>query len=335
MATYENIKLDKGMYHVSGKSFTEVLEGLDPSSQYEQSPLGKMDAYQRQLKRFGIRVSGRGSDPVEKFFATTDSAALFPEYISRAVYQGIEEANALPKIVAAVTDIAGYDYRPIVSLTTDAKKALSDVEEGGTIPSTTVETQEHLIKLKKRGRLLEASYEAIRFQKLDVFTVTLRQIGAYIARTLLKDAAKVLVEGDGNSNPITKLSPAGEGVTYADLLALWKGLGDYTMTTLLCAPDQMVSLLSLPQLQDSVAGQSFHATGNLVTPLGAEVVCSTALPEGTLIGLDRRCALEQVTAGGVSLEYDRLIDRQLERAAITCISGFAKLFTDASVALGE
>ena len=32
----------------------------------------------------------------------------------------------------------------------------------------------------------------------------------------------------------------------------------------------------------------------------------------------------------VTVEYDKLIDRQLERAAITSISGFAKLFPEAS-----
>ena len=37
-----------------------------------------------------------------------------------------------------------------------------------------------------------------------------------------------------------------------------------------------------------------------------------------------------VKAGDVLTEYDKLIDRQLERAAITSIAGFAKIFTDAS-----
>ena len=35
----------------------------------------------------------------------------------------------------------------------------------------------------------------------------------------------------------------------------------------------------------------------------------------------------------VTVEYDKLIDRQLERAAITSVSGFAKLFTDAAKVL--
>ena len=37
-----------------------------------------------------------------------------------------------------------------------------------------VKTQDSLVTLHKRGRMLVASYEAIRFQKLDLFSVTLR-----------------------------------------------------------------------------------------------------------------------------------------------------------------
>ena len=60
---------------------------------------------------------------------------------------------------------------------------------------------------------------------------------------------------------------------------------------------------------------------------------TSAVPEGRLIGLDRNYALELVKAGDVSVEYDKLIDRQLERAAITSISGFAKPYQEASKVL--
>ena len=40
-----------------------------------------------------------------------------------------------------------------------------------------------------------------------------------------------------------------------------------------------------------------------------------------------------VEAGSIITEYDKLIDRQLERAAITCTAGFSKIFTDASKVL--
>ena len=39
MAGYEHITLEKGMYSVPGKSFTQVLEELDRSEQYRGTPL--------------------------------------------------------------------------------------------------------------------------------------------------------------------------------------------------------------------------------------------------------------------------------------------------------
>ena len=79
MANFEKLNLEKGMYRIGGKSFTQVLEELDPSENYKGTSLEGLDAFQRQLKRFDIKVSGKGSDKVEKFFQTTSSAALFPE----------------------------------------------------------------------------------------------------------------------------------------------------------------------------------------------------------------------------------------------------------------
>lgn len=67
---YDNLKLDKGMYQEAGSTFTQVLERQDPSDQYKGTSLEGLDAFQRQLKRFDIRVKGAGSDVVEKFFRT-------------------------------------------------------------------------------------------------------------------------------------------------------------------------------------------------------------------------------------------------------------------------
>lgn len=237
MANYDNLRLEKGMYQVAGKGFGRVLEELDPSESYKNTLLEGLDAYQRQLKRFDIKVSGFGSDCVEKFFATSDSSALFPEYVARAVKQGINEANVLDKIIATKTMIEGMDYRSITSGPSADRKALKAVAEGAVIPETTVTTQENLIKLYKRGRMLVTSYEAVRFAKLDLFTVTLKQIGAYIASAQLDDAVKVLTDGDGNNNAITSMKTGVAGnVTYQSLVALWEALNPYGLNTLVASP---------------------------------------------------------------------------------------------------
>ena len=70
---FDHVKLEKGMYRESGKTFTQVLESLDPSENYRGTALEGTDAFQRQLKRFDIHAKGAYSDPVEKFFRTMRS----------------------------------------------------------------------------------------------------------------------------------------------------------------------------------------------------------------------------------------------------------------------
>lgn len=273
MANFENITIEKGMYQTNG-GISGALEKLDPSENYRGTALEGLDAFSRQLKRFDIKVKGRNSDCVEKFFQSSNSAALFPEYVSRAVMQGMERADILPNLVATVTDIEGMDYRSIASVPSEDDKSLKLVGEGAKIPQTEVKTRENLVKLHKRGRMLVASYE--------------------------------------------------------DLLKLWTELAPYELNTILASTPEMQKILSLSQLQDSNAGLDFQATGRMITPLGASLLHTPELEGGKIIGLDKNCALEMVQAGGVVTDYDKLIDRQLERAAVTCTAGFSKIFTEAS-----
>lgn len=334
MELYKTINIDKSMYNRREKTFSQVLEELDPSTNYKNTPLEKLDAFGRQLKRFDIRVSGAQSDMVEKFFQTSSSAALFPEYVSRAIKLGMEYANALPDITATVTKIDGMDYRSIVSDPDDDTRSLRVVSEGAFLPQTTIKTQESLVKLLKRGRMLVSTYEALRFQRLDLFTVTLKQIGAYIARTQLADAVNVLVNGDGNSNGAKVINASASGtLKYTDLVRLWTELTPYELNTLLVPTALMEKILAMPEMQDSQATLDFHGTGRMITPMGAKLIHVPTLDSDKIVGIDKTCALEMVQAGDVLVDYDKLIDRQLERATVSVISGFAKLFNDASVVL--
>lgn len=70
---FNEIKLEKGMYSERGRSFEQTLEALDPNENYKGTPYEGLDAFQRQLKRFDIKVRG-ARDVVEKFFSTSESA---------------------------------------------------------------------------------------------------------------------------------------------------------------------------------------------------------------------------------------------------------------------
>ncbi len=314
---FDNIKLDKGLYSTT-KGFTASLEEIDPSENYIGTELEGLDAYQRQLKRFDIKVSGRDSDCVSKFFRSTDSAALFPEYISRAVAQGMEENDVLSKVVATTTIIDSLDYRSVQLATDKEDKELAAVGEGSLIPQTEIKTNDNLTKLHKRGRMLVASYEAIKYQKLDLFTLIMKQLGAHIATSQYVDAIETILYGSENMMTGKKTS-----LTYSDLVEMWLELSPYKMTTVVAAANQYKAIMNMSEFKDSNAGLNFHGTGKLITPLGADLLKYDDMPTNTILVLDKNAAVEKVQAGGVVTEYDKLIDRQLERASITVTTGFS------------
>lgn len=322
---FDNIKLEKGLY-TTGKSFTKALEEIDPSENYRGTSLEGLDAYERQLKRFDIKVSGSNSDPVSKFFATTDSAALFPEYVSRAVQLGMTDDNKIERIVATTTEIDSMDYRSISTGNVTADFALSEVEEGETLPELTIKLNSNLTKLKKHGKMLVSSYEAIKFQKLDLFTAVLKQIGTYIANSEFEQALEVIANADNIKNLTLQTGTLG----FADIVNAWATFAPYRMTSLVVNPNSLAKLLLMEEFRDSYAGMDAHATGNMITPFGAELFSTGVLPQNVVLAFDKNCTVEKVQAGGVITEFDKLIDRQLERATISTIVGFSTIYGNAA-----
>ncbi|QEK12724.1 phage major capsid protein [Crassaminicella thermophila] len=342
---YDNLQLEKGMYKEAmskGKTFTQYLEEIDSSKNYDDG----LDAFERQLKRFDIVVKGKNADIVEKFFATNDSAVLFPEYISRTVLVGLEKANILPAIVATTTNIDEDTYRSIyMEDGTDSKKRkqLRRVSEGAKMPVTTIKTKEKVTDIFKYGRELDVTYEALRRKKLNVVEIFLQQIGRQIALDMAYDAVKVIISGDGNSNAAdvftigdSTIGGTAGTLTYDEYIAFWSELDPYEMNTVLAPKVQLKDILTLPEFKDPQAGFTFQKDGKLISPLGAKLVRADQIKEqglDAIVGLDKGLCLEEVVEQGITTESDKLIDRQIERTVISRVGGFNKLFQPAAKVL--
>lgn len=312
--SFENIKLEKGMYSVCDKSFTSILESLDPSEDYRGTELEGLDAYQRQLKRFGIKVSGPRCDVVEKFFANAESAVLFPEFVSRAVKSGMEIDNTIPSIISTKIITNTVDYRPLY---TDVEAASSSpVSEGSAFSDVTVKNETNIVRLKKYGHSISTSYEALRLQNLDVLAVILRKIGSLFVNYQLKEIVNAM--GDYSATTIDDL-------TYDSMLTLWKNLKPYNMNVIMCSYQTAKDLLSLNEFKDSNAGLNFHGTGKNITPLGAKLVCSNYLSNGVIVGFDSAFAFQMLQMGDLVVDYNKLIEKQLEKSAVSLTFGFYKM----------
>ncbi len=310
---YNDIKLEKGLYNLSGKSFTAALEELDPTSAYCGTPLEKLDAFERQLKRFNIRVKGSNCDSVEKFFTSTESAVLFPEFVTRSIRKGFDD-TILSSVCAVKTVVNSGQYLGCVL---DDSTAYDVCSQGETLPTATVTESSAATVLAKYGRLISASYESIRQQRLDVFGVMLRSVGVRLAAAVVKKAVEVLADG-ADEVSTTEL-------TYADLAELYGKFESFDMTTVIASPALAAKIAAMDQLSDSSA----DADGRFILPFGSELIKTSAAGADTIIGIDRDYALEFITSTELVMETDKLIDRQLDQmtASITC--GFRKITPDA------
>lgn len=322
MAFYDSIKLEKGMYN---QGLTKALESIDPSEAYEGTELSGLDAYERQLKRFNIKVKGQNSDVLDSFFKTTDSAVLFPEFVKRSVLQGMESCTVLQSIVATVTNVENNDYRTIKA-TTDAT-AGNAINEASDLPKTTIQTKSNLVAMKKRGRIIASSYEALRHQQLGTVSVIFRKVGEEIARAQLKDAIDVLLNGDETDNAAGVVSPnSTSGIAYEDLIKLRTSFTDCEPNVILANSSTMQDLLGLEELKSPQTILSFSGASVTSAMLGLMFFIVNSMPATTLLAIDKNSALEKIQ-GELIFDWDRLIERQMERIVFSIIGGFAKMFT--------
>ena len=308
---YKDLKLEKGMYHITGKSFSEVLESMDPSGGYAETPLAGLDAYERQLKRFDIHVSGSHCDRVEKFFSTTDSAVLFPEFIRRAIRSGMEQ-SVLSDLVAVHTLSPGGEYQPAVL--TDTAAYSTKTTQGNALPTASYLEAVTTTRLNKFGRSIHASYEAIRRQRLDAFSAVLRAVGVRLANALLGQSILSMKDNNGSS-----IDTAAEGVlTYADLTKLYGEFSDFDMTTVLASPAAAAKIMGMEQMPSTI-----------LLPFGAQLRKCAGMSSEYLIGLDKRFALEMITTDDLLLETDKLIDSQLDVITVSIRVAFRVMLNEA------
>ena len=314
---YRNVLLEKGLYNLTGKSFVQAIEELDPSENYADTPLAGLDAYERQLKRFDIKVNGKNCDKIEKFFSTTQSAVLFPEFVARNIKQGMDD-SILEKIVAVKTTSASRLYRgfAVSDNTTDYGTVTT---QGNELPVTSITEDTSTTVLDKIGRVISTSYEAVMNQAIDAYALTLRSVGKKLANAIVSKAVNSLVAG------ATSTSIKGSSLAYSDITNLYGSFSDFNMDTVLVAPSVAATILAFPAMQDC----SFDADNTVRFPFGTAMITSSKVDSKKIVGLDSKYALEMISSSDIVLETDRMIDKQLDYISVSVNVGFKKLMKDA------
>ena len=215
------------------------------------------------------------------------------------------------------------------------------VTEGADIPTTTLVTGEHTLRIHKFGRALRSTYEQLRRQRLD-------RIAFIIARMALQaevDKAEIvvstIVNGDGNANTaaevlaLTALDPAAVAgtLTLRGWLAFKLEFGQaYQPDVVLGQRASILDLLLLPVLTNTnqlpIAMLAAGPFGQ-VRPIGDRLAdgerygITEDAPADNLVMFDPAQTVERVVEiGGNVSEVERFIQNQTTLFTMTEVEGY-------------
>lgn len=318
---------------IRGQGLYETLDSLGLShAQYFRAMDTNVHDYCAQ--EFGVDLD---LVTVDRFFQTDPNAKwLFPDIVREAVLAGLKRKPAYPDLIVRDEKIEGAAYDvPFVTESEDNEE-LRSVAEGAAIPESEIQYGDRIVRLDKKGRGVVASYEAIRRMSVDTLRIHLQRIGERLGRNLDARLATVLVSGDssGAATAATTVDTATQGAwVYADIV---KGFVTLTLdhyfspTHMLVNRDLAEAVLNIPEFKDA-ALFDFARSGNLVKPLGVELVPLPDQPADKLTILDRNYAVAKLTEQDLLVESDKLIHQQWDRTYLTVVTDFAVLYDKARV----
>lgn len=301
---YNEINLIKEMYDIPNKTLSDILTELDPDSGYnELNDLRGLDAYERQLKRFDIKVRGNKCDQVNKFFQSDKSLILFPEYIRRTIRKGIGNALIIPYISAV-------------------EVCLPDAEERGqyTFSVDIDDTHQILIQIANLTdfvKELACSCHLIRQLSIETFGVILKNMGFVIAREI-NDRCVKHIKNKNLYNPISI-----KGITIDGLIGFINSV-KANITTIICDPKTYNKIIAFPEIMNHI---TLDKNNIVKTPLGITIIKSNAL-SNEIIGLDKTTGLEISYESKDIVNSNELMSTDFGKISYSIKIGFNKIAED-------
>jgi hypothetical protein len=259
----------------------------------------------------------------------------------------------LDRIVARTTPIDGDAYRSLYitdDLNTDGYR-MKRINEGASIPRTTLVTGEHTLRIHKFGRALMATYEQLRRQRIDRLAFILARMALQAEVDKVTDALSVIVSGDGNANTAAAVLnlTALDSVAVAGTLSL-KGYlifksrfgPAYRANTVLAQEASMMQLglltvntvNGIPMMM--LNGSALGGLRPINDVFGGDIAygITSDAPSLKLVAFDSGQTVERVTEiGGNVSEVERFVHNQTQMFTLTEVEGFAIIDPNASMIL--
>jgi len=261
----------------------------------------------------------------------------------------LRPAIPLSEVVGVTSGIRGTYFKPF--FLEDVSQANSRVAEAAEIPAVKITTSERAVDLNKYGRRIDLTYESDRRIPVDLLSFYVERIAIAVEAEKLAKVIGVIVNGDGNSgtaatsyNLDTLNGTAGVGVFNLEGWLNWKmtWANPLMMTTVLGNSPQVLKTMLLDTGSANiplVAGSGVIAS-QTVTPInqgladGIRVGWTTDAPANTLVGFDKRLAIQRLFEIGSNIqETAKNVKSQINSLVLSEVEGYAVIDPKASKVL--
>jgi len=322
---------------VRGQGLYETLQGLGLGHAHYFRALGTtVEDYCAQ--EFGVDL---GRVTVERFFQSDPNAKwLFPDLVRESVLAGMQRKPVYRDLIIRDEPVTSTAFD--VPYVDDAPEEteMRTVAEGAAIPESELRYGDRVVRLKKVGRGVIASYEVVRRMSVDMLRVHLQRMGEQLGLALDERLASVLIAGDssGSGTAAAQINTVSAGsFDYQDLVRAYLGLSTaqhFTPTHFLISAATAETVLQFEEIAASPRFD-FAATGALPSPLGAKLVVMPGQPDEKITLLDAGYAVQKITEQDVLVESDKLINQQWDRTYLSLVTDFAVIYEKARVVLNS
>lgn len=290
-----------------------------------------------------------GTSTIKQFNTSGAGEWLLPAFIDTRLRESVGGSDMLSYVVNSTVGVDGLSVvaasLDLVNDETNKKNIMkSRVAEGADLPLAVIKLGEQALAMYKHGRAVQATYEALQYMRVDLFSKTIDAIANDVAKQQLGNAINVLVNGDGNNNKAAEIETAAANtITYDDILNVMTTFQDKSglpITTVIAGKKFFDQIFKMTFDTDKMAGADYRFS--ISTPQfsaqNVNLIYDNRVPQSggkdIAIFLNSDMALVKYVANGSNIrEMANNIRNQTRLGTISEISAFSKFNKDAVLCL--
>ena len=282
---------------------------------------------------------------VQDFYAPDDSlTTIFPAWIESEIQAGLIAEGLVPWLTFATEIVSASTVKATYVSSAAETRSLRQVEPGAELPRTKISVADSNIELHKYGRSIEAAYEVISEQKVDVLGHHLRSVGMQMAVDETDHAMSVLIAGDGTTAGAAEtdstdvdVGTAG-AIAYSDLVSwMYDPEQPYRIDKAVGGRTDLALITNLSEFKKSKAEYGESVDPGLPDPRNSIIyrrwdggVTGSSYVDRLIVGIDSRMALKKYTKGSLLQENDNHITRQVREWTVSYFVGWRKFEDEAT-----